>query len=281
MPITLKNVEYVYARSTPFEKKALDNINLHVKEGEFLTILGKTGSGKSTLIQLMNGVIKPTAGEVRVDGLSTNEKSDSVFNIRRKVGIVFQYPEHQFFEENVLREISFGPMNFGMDETRIKELVVSSIKMVGLDPQVLFASPFSLSGGEKRKVAIASIIACDPKYLIFDEPTSGLDPISVKRFSLLAKKLQSVGKTVVVVTHSVEFALKNSDRIIVLSNGKIVFEVTKEHFKDPFKLEEIERYDLLLPDIYKLTKNTLNMNFSNKKLDEPLSFLRTFLSVKS
>ncbi len=281
MPITLKNVEYVYARSTPFEKKALDNINLQVKEGEFLTILGKTGSGKSTLIQLMNGVIKPTAGEVRVDGLSTNEKSDSVFNIRRKVGIVFQYPEHQFFEENVLKEISFGPMNFGMDETRIKELVVSSIKMVGLDPQVLFASPFSLSGGEKRKVAIASIIACDPKYLIFDEPTSGLDPISVKRFSLLAKKLQSVGKTVVVVTHSVEFALKNSDRIIVLSNGKIVFEVTKEHFKDPFKLEEIERYDLLLPDIYKLTKNTLNMNFSNKKLDEPLSFLRTFLSVKS
>lgn len=274
-------MEYVYARSTPFEKKALDNINLQVKEGEFLTILGKTGSGKSTLIQLMNGVIKPTAGEVRVDGLSTNEKSDSVFNIRRKVGIVFQYPEHQFFEENVLKEISFGPMNFGMDETRIKELVVSSIKMVGLDPQVLFASPFSLSGGEKRKVAIASIIACDPKYLIFDEPTSGLDPISVKRFSLLAKKLQSVGKTVVVVTHSVEFALKNSDRIIVLSNGKIVFEVTKEHFKDPFKLEEIERYDLLLPDIYKLTKNTLNMNFSNKKLDEPLSFLRTFLSVKS
>ncbi|WP_036226016.1 ATP-binding cassette domain-containing protein [Mesoaciditoga lauensis] len=281
MPITLKNVEYVYAKSTPFEKKALDNINLQVKEGEFLTILGKTGSGKSTLIQLMNGVIKPTIGEVRVDGLSTNEKSDSVFDIRRKVGIVFQYPEHQFFEENVLKEISFGPMNFGMDETRIKELVVSSIKMVGLDPEVLFASPFSLSGGEKRKVAIASIIACDPKYLIFDEPTSGLDPISVKRFSLLAKKLQSVGKTVVVVTHSVEFALKNSDRIIVLSNGKIVFEVTKEHFKDPLKLEEIERYDLLLPDIYKLTKNTLNMNFSNKKLDEPLSFLRTFLSVKS
>jgi energy-coupling factor transport system ATP-binding protein len=280
LPIKLDNVEYVYSKGTPFEKLALRGVNLEIKEGEFLTVLGKTGSGKSTLIQLMNGIIKPTKGKVTVDGTITSEKSETVFDVRKKIGIVFQYPEHQFFEENVLKEITFGPKNFGIDEARMKELIMNSIEMVGLTPDVLFKSPFSLSGGEKRKVAIASIIACDPKYIIFDEPTSGLDPISVKRFSNLTKKFHSLGKTIIVVTHSVEFALENSNRIIVLSNGKIVFQVEKEQFNDPNVLEKLEEYDLLLPDIYKVGKIALKLNFSDEKLKKDVSLLKMFLSFK-
>jgi len=281
LAIKFENVEYVYNPSTPFEKRALNAINLEIREGEFLTILGKTGSGKSTLVQLMNGIIKPSRGRVTVDGVATDEKGESVFDVRRKVGIVFQYPEHQFFEENVVKEISFGPINFGFGEERVKELVMKAVEMVGISMENLYKSPFSLSGGEKRKVAIASVIACDPKYLVFDEPTSGLDPVSVERFSSLVNKFHSLGKSVVIVTHSVEFALKNSDRIIVLSNGNFVFQLTKDEFNKPFKLEEIEKYDLLLPDVYKTAKIVLSMNFSDERVKKALSFLRAILFTKN
>lgn len=279
MPIEFNGVDYVYSKDTPFEKKALSDVNLKIEEGEYISILGKTGSGKSTLVQLMNGVMKPTKGKVVVDGILTDEKSERTFEIRKKVGMVFQYPEHQFFEENVLNEIAFGPKNFGIDDSQIEEKVLKSIEMVELPKSTLFKSPFSLSGGEKRKVAIASVIACDPKYIVFDEPTSGLDPVSVKRFSLLTKKFQSLGKTIVIVTHSVEFALKNSERIIVLSDGKISLYLEKKDFKKVSVLEEIENYNLLLPDIYKIARTLLSLNFSNDTLKNEFLRLKKFLPL--
>lgn len=222
MSIKFENVSYIYDRKTPFEKEAVSNISFEIKEDEPIAILGRTGSGKSTILQLMNGIIKPTIGMVEVDGIQTSDKA-SIVEVRKKIGLVFQYPEHQFFAENIYEEIAFGPRNFGMNETDIRKLIMDSIMIVGLRPDILSRSPFALSGGEQRKVAIASIISCDPKYLIFDEPTSSLDPVSAKKFFDMLKVFQSRGKSTVMVTHSVEEAITHFKKLLVISDGKIVF----------------------------------------------------------
>lgn len=244
MSIEFQRVGYVYDKKTPFEREAVIDLSFKIEDGESLSILGKTGSGKSTVLQLMNGIIKPSSGRVIVDGMMTTEK-DKAFEIRKRVGLVFQNPEHQFFADTVYQEIAFGPRNFGMD---VDEAVKESIKIVGLKWDILSRSPFALSGGEKRKVAIASIIACNPKYLVFDEPTSSLDPSSTMNFFELVRALKSKGKSVIIVTHSVEEALYNFDRAIVMFNGKIVFDGDVNSFLK----EDLTMYGLLPPPMIRL-----------------------------
>lgn len=276
MSIELKKVNYTYEPHTPFEKKALDDVNLIISEGDFLTILGKTGSGKSTLIQLMNGILKPTTGTVLVDGVSTARSDDSIFEIRRKVGLVFQYPEHQFFEETTYKEMAFGPKNFGFEGDKLNSTILKSLNMVGLSTDILTKSPFTLSGGEKRKVAIASVIACEPRYIILDEPTSGLDPISVRNFIKMLEVLKKTGKTIVVVTHSVEFALRNADRALIMSKGKIIFDGNIQGF---VKSNDFEKYGLLPPPLYQVGRNVKELNTKDEKLAEDIKFLENALHL--
>ncbi|BBJ28171.1 energy-coupling factor transporter ATP-binding protein EcfA2 [Athalassotoga saccharophila] len=262
MSIEFEKVSYVYDKKTPFEKEAVSDISFKIKDGESLSILGKTGSGKSTILQLMNGIIKPSSGRVIVDGMVTTDK-DKVFEIRKRVGLVFQNPEHQFFADTVYQEIAFGPKNFGMDaDMAVKE----AIRIVDLRWDILSRSPFALSGGEKRKVAIASIIACDPKYLVFDEPTSSLDPSSAKNFFEILKVLKSKGKSVIIVTHSVEEALYNFDRALVMFNGKIVFD---GHVKS-FIEEDLTMYGLLPPPMVRL-KESVKKACGNFRFEDLIS----------
>lgn len=217
--IGVKNVSYTYAEKTPFEKTALREISFSVSEGEFLAIAGHTGSGKSTLIQIIAGLIDLKAGAVEVDGESISEKS-----ARRKIGIVFQYPEHQLFEETVAKDIAFGPRNFGLSETEIAKRVEESMKFVGLDAALKDVSPFELSGGQKRRVAIAGILALKPKYLILDEPTAGLDPKARRNLMAEIKKLHRAGVTIIFVSHSMEDIANLASRVVVLAQGKILFD---------------------------------------------------------
>ncbi len=269
----------MYDPRTPFEKKALEHVNMEISNGDFVTILGRTGSGKSTLLQLMNGVLRPTSGEVFVDGISTSEKKDSLFEIRRKVGLVFQYPEHQFFEENVFREIAFGPKNFGVENDELDKVVMEAIDLVGLSREVLSKSPFNLSGGEKRKVAIASVISCNPEYLVFDEPTSGLDPLSVRLFFDMLGKFRRSGKTIVIVTHSVKEALQNSERVIVISKGQIVFDGGVQEF---IKSKNLMEWGMLPPPLYRLAwrvkEQVEKINIKNDKLSEAINRLKDMVN---
>jgi len=279
LPILFEEVKYVYDPRTPFEKEALNNINLKISEGEFVTILGKTGSGKSTLLQLMNGILKPSSGTVSVDKILTSRNDDSIFNIRRRVGLVFQYPEHQFFEENVFKEIAFGPKNFGVEANELNRVVLEAVEMVGLPRTVLSKSPFNLSGGEKRKVAIASVISCNPKYLVFDEPTSGLDPVSVNLFFDMVKRFRKFGKTIIIVTHSVKEAIQNSERIIVMTKGQIVFDGDIQTF---IKSKKLIEWGMLPPPLYRLAwkikEKVDDFDIKDDRLSEAVSLLKSMIN---
>lgn len=219
--IDVKNITYTYMRKTPFEKTALEEISFAVKEGDFFAIAGHTGSGKSTLIQIISGLIGLQGGSVTVDGEPAGGK-----NFRGKIGIVFQYPEHQLFEETVEKDIAFGPKNFGLSAEEISSRVDSAMKKVGLDSRLKNFSPFELSGGQRRRVAIAGILALNPKYLILDEPTAGLDPKAKKNLLAEIKKLHRAGVTIIFVSHSMEDIAALANRVVVLAQGKILFNGT-------------------------------------------------------
>ena len=219
--IEIKNVSYTYMKKTPFEKTALQDISFSVKEKDFLAVAGHTGSGKSTLIQIIAGLIDLQTGAVEIDGESVKNKS-----ARRKIGMVFQYPEYQLFEETVEKDIAFGARNLGLSEVEIAKRVEESMKMVDLDENLKTASPFELSGGQKRRVAIAGILALKPKYLILDEPTAGLDPKAKKNLLSEIKRLHRAGVTIIFVSHSMEDIANLANRVIVLAQGKILFEGT-------------------------------------------------------
>lgn len=219
--IEIKNVSYTYMKKTPFEKTALQDISFSVKEKDFLAIAGHTGSGKSTLIQIIAGLIDLQTGAVEIDGESVKNKS-----ARRKIGMVFQYPEYQLFEETVEKDIAFGARNLGLSEEEVAKRVEESMKMVDLDENLKTASPFELSGGQKRRVAIAGILALKPKYLILDEPTAGLDPKAKKNLLSEIKRLHRAGVTIIFVSHSMEDIANLANRVIVLAQGKILFEGT-------------------------------------------------------
>jgi energy-coupling factor transport system ATP-binding protein len=230
--IETQNLTFIYGPGTPFEKKAVDSISLSIEKGEFLGIIGHTGSGKSTLIQMLNGLIRPTSGQIILDGKDIWAEPKKIRSVRFRVGMVFQYPEYQLFEETVLKDISFGPSNMGLSEADATARAKEAAAFVGLDPSLLIKSPFELSGGEKRRVAIAGVIAMDPDVLILDEPAAGLDPIGR---DVILTQIMSYHRqrknTVIMVSHSMEDIGRVADRVLVLNEGKIaLLDDTKKVF---------------------------------------------------
>ena len=242
MSIKIENLVHIYMAGGPFEKKALDDINLEIKDGEFVTLIGHTGSGKSTLIQHLNGLLKPTSGRIVVDGVDITEKNVKLTEIRKKIGLVFQYPEYQLFEETIEKDIQFGPRNLGLSEVEINKRVKKAMSMVGLDyEEYKDKSPFELSGGQKRRVAIAGVVAMEPKVLILDEPTAGLDPKGRDEILAQVKQLhKEYNMTTIIVSHSMEDVATIADRVIVLNKGKAVLDgVPRDIFKNIDMLESI------------------------------------------
>lgn len=220
--IKTEKLTYTYSQGTPFEKTAVKDVDIEIEEGELVGIIGHTGSGKSTLIQHLNGLIKPTSGNIFIDGENIYDKSVKLRDIRFKVGLVFQYPEYQIFEETVYKDIAFGPKNMGLDEKEIDERVRETAEMIGLDTSLLKKSPFELSGGQKRRVAIAGVMAMRPKILILDEPTAGLDPMGREVILELIKKYHRQTKsTVLLVSHSMEDVARFASKILVMNKGEV------------------------------------------------------------
>ncbi len=252
MPILeTKNLTYIYGAGTPFEKTALREVSLSIEKGEFIGVIGHTGSGKSTLIQTMNGLIRPTSGQVLLDGKDIWTEPKKIRSVRFRVGMVFQYPEYQLFEETVVKDIMFGPKNMGLTEGQAKERAYEAARFTGLKEELLEKSPFELSGGEKRRAAIAGVIAMDPEVLILDEPTAGLDPRG--RDVLLAQIAQyhkERGNTVLLVSHSMEDVGRVADRLLVMNSGQLLaLAPAKEVFS---RGEELEEVGLRVPQITKI-----------------------------
>lgn len=226
MSIDIKNICYTYMRGTPFEKKALDDVSVSIDKGEIVAVIGHTGSGKSTLVQHLNGLLKPDAGQVAVDDVNLAGKDAAAKKARQLVGMVFQYPEHQIFAETVYEDIAFGPRNRGFQPEEVDKQVREAMAFVGLDFETFAKrSPFQLSGGQMRRVAIAGVVAMNPDYLVLDEPSAGLDPRSRNAvFKEIMALHQSRGIAIVLVTHSMEEAVKYAKRLLVINQGKILFD---------------------------------------------------------
>ena len=252
--IEIKDLNFIYSKGTTSEFQALDNVNLAIDSKEFVAIIGHTGSGKSTLIQQINGLIKPDSGQVLYDGKDINEKGFNRRELRGKVGLVFQYPEYQLFEETVLKDVAFGPKNKGLSDEDALAKAKEALEMVGIKEKYFEMSPFDLSGGQKRRVAIAGVLAMEPEILILDEPTAGLDPEGRDRILERVNKLhEDHGIGVVLVTHSMDDVAKYADRIIVMSKGKIAMEgATRDVFSDVDRLDAI---GLGVPQISYIMKN--------------------------
>ena len=240
MSIKIENLTHIYMPKTPFEKKALDDVNLYIEDGEFIALIGHTGSGKSTLIQHLNGLLEPSSGKIIVDDIDITEKGVKLSDIRKKVGLVFQYPEYQLFEETIEKDIAFGPTNLGLGQEEILVRVKRAMEMVGLDyDKYKDVSPFELSGGQKRRVAIAGVIAMEPKVLILDEPTAGLDPKGREDILAQIKKLHDEYKMTIILV-SMEDVGKLAKRIVVMNHGKVALQgEPKDVFKEIDTLEEI------------------------------------------
>lgn len=221
--IKAENVSYTYMKDGPFEKKALEDISFDINDGEFVGLIGHTGSGKSTLIQIISGLLKPTDGRININGEYLYEKGSDMRRLRFETGLVMQYPEYQLFEDTVYKDIAFGPANMGLDEREIKERTLYAADLVGIDKTLLEKSPFDLSGGQKRRVAIAGVVAMSPKILILDEPAAGLDPAGKEEILCKIKDLhRRMNITVILISHSMEDIAKLAERIIVLKSGKII-----------------------------------------------------------
>lgn len=259
--LELKNLSYIYGTGTPFEKTAVNNLSLSIEKGEFIGIMGHTGSGKSTLVQMLNGLMKPTSGQVLLDGEDIWANPKDIRKIRFKVGMVFQYPEYQLFEETVAKDIAFGPTNMGKSGAELEKAVNDAARFTGLKDELLEKSPFDLSGGEKRRAAIAGVIAMNPEVLVLDEPTAGLDPMG--RDVLLSQIVQyhkERKNTVILVSHSMEDIARVADKIIVMNKSNLVmFDKTKEVFS---KGRELEKIGLRVPQITKIMLELREKSFN-------------------
>ena len=249
--LELKNICYTYGVGTPFEKKAVNDVSISVNKGELIGIIGHTGSGKSTLVQMLNGLMKPTSGQVLLDGVDIWDKPKEIRKIRFKVGMVFQYPEYQLFEETVYKDIAFGPTNKGLSAEEIDKEVRRAARFTGLKDELLDKSPFDLSGGEKRRAAIAGVIAMDPDVLVLDEPTAGLDPMGRDvLLSQIVRYHKERQNTVLLVSHSMEDIARVADRIVVMNKSKLVmFDETQKVFA---RGDELEKIGLRIPQITKI-----------------------------
>jgi energy-coupling factor transport system ATP-binding protein len=262
MSIKVAELTHIYNKGTPFESRALDNVSFEIESGEFIGLIGHTGSGKSTLIQHLNGILKPSSGKISINEFDITKSNINLTDIRKRVGVVFQYPEYQLFEETISKDIAFGPSNLGLDEKEIEQRVKDSMDAVGLDYDTFKdKSPFEISGGQKRRVAIAGVIAMKPEVLILDEPTAGLDPKGRDEIFELIKNLHSKNKmTIMLSSHSMDDMAKLAGKIIVMNNGKIEYmgaprEVFKEHGN---RLKEI---GLDIPQVLELAMKLREQGF--------------------
>lgn len=248
MSIKINHLTHVYNEGTAFEKVALDDVSAEIATGEFIGLIGHTGSGKSTLIQHLNGIIPPTLGEILLDGENIHRDKTKLKEVRRRIGLAFQYPEYQLFEMTVYKDVAFGPTNLGWSQEKIQESVTAALELVGIAPEVFEKSPFELSGGQKRRVAIAGVLAMNPEVLILDEPTAGLDPKGRDEILAAIRKLhRERGITVILVSHSMEDVAKLVDRIIVMHRGKVAMTGTpREIFAHP---QELEQMGLAAPQV--------------------------------
>ena len=241
MSLILDKINYFYSKGTAFESKALKNISLSIPDGEFIGLIGHTGSGKSTLIQHMNGLIKADSGNVYYNGQDIYDKDFKMTELRRKVGLVFQYPEHQLFESDCFKDVCFGPKNLGLPQKEVELRAYEALKQVGFDDDYFYQSPFDLSGGQKRRVAIAGVLAMKPQILILDEPTAGLDPKGREDIlNLISDLHKTMGITIILVSHSMEDVADYVERIIVMNKGRVAFDAEpREVFSHYKELEEI------------------------------------------
>ncbi|MBM7549698.1 energy-coupling factor transporter ATPase [Peptoniphilus gorbachii] len=279
--IEINNLTHIYSEGLPFEKRAIDDINLKIEENEFIGLIGHTGSGKSTFIQHLNGLLKPSSGEIILDGMKVNKSSSNLTELRKKIGLVFQYPEHQLFEETIERDIAFGPGNLDLSEEEVLNRVKSSMDSVGLDYETYKdKSPFELSGGLKRRVAIAGVLAMEPKVLILDEPTAGLDPRGRDEILSEIKNIHEKRKiTVILVSHSMEDVAKIAERIIVMDKGKVFLDSNpREIFRNEDKLLSV---GLGIPQITSLMralkKKGLDINEDSITVEEAKESLIKYL----
>ena len=272
MSIEFKKVNYIYGENTPFSYIALKDVSLKIPQGSFTALIGHTGSGKSTLIQHINALLLPSNGEVDIDEfvIRAEEKPEVLKPLRKKAGLVFQFPEYQLFEETIEKDIIFGPTNFGMSEEEAKERAGKVLKLVGLDESYLERSPFELSGGQKRRVAIAGILAMEPDILVLDEPTAGLDPQGAKEMLELFKKFQESGKTVIMVSHDMNHVLQYCDHVVVMNHGEVErYCDVDELFSERDYLESMSIDLPVITDfIQELNMGGFHINPSIKDIDE-------------
>lgn len=249
--IETKNLTYTYGAGTPFSKTAIEDVNIAIKKGEFIGLIGHTGSGKSTLIQQLNGLLRPTSGTVLLNGKDIWEKKKEIRKVRFQVGMVFQYPEYQLFEDTVIKDIGFGPRNMGLSQDEVNQRVMQAVDFVGLDHALLEKSPFDLSGGEKRRAAIAGVIAMDPDVLVLDEPTAGLDPQGRDHLlSQIKAYHRQRQNTVILVSHSMEDIARVADRVLVMNESEVfLFDETAKVFSHGKELEQI---GLRVPQVTKI-----------------------------
>lgn len=277
--ISIRNVSYIYNEGLPFEKRALDDVSLDIGEGEFIALVGHTGSGKSTLVQHLNGLMEPTEGEILYDGVDYRKKGN-IATLRQKVGLVFQYPEYQLFEETIAKDIAYGPKNLGLSDEEVEERVRRAMAKVGLDyDEKGEKSPFALSGGQKRRVAIAGILAMEPEVLVLDEPTAGLDPRGSREILEEIRGIfESTGTTIVLVSHSMEEVARLASRVIVMDRGRVHMDGTpREIFA---REKELRAIGLGVPQVRRTMTDLVAKGFDIKEdcitVDEAFDALKTW-----
>lgn len=278
MGITLENVSYIYQNGTPFASTALSDVSLTIKDGSYTALIGHTGSGKSTILQLLNGLLVPTDGEVRVfDTLITpTSVNKEIRQIRKQVGLVFQFAENQIFEETVLKDVAFGPQNFGVSREEAETIAREKLALVGIDESLFERSPFELSGGQMRRVAIAGILAMEPRILVLDEPTAGLDPIGRKELMNLFKKLHQDGITIVLVTHLMDDVAEYADQVYVMEKGRLVKSGEPSFvFQD---IDFMEKTQLGVPKITRFAQKLIKRGATFKQLPITIEEFKEFIN---
>ena len=278
MGITLENVSYIYQNGTPFASTALSDVSLTIKDGSYTALIGHTGSGKSTILQLLNGLLVPTDGEVRVfDTLITpTSVNKEIRQIRKQVGLVFQFAENQIFEETVLKDVAFGPQNFGVSREEAETIAREKLALVGIDESLFERSPFELSGGQMRRVAIAGILAMEPRILVLDEPTAGLDPIGRKELMNLFKKLHQDGITIVLVTHLMDDVAEYANQVYVMEKGRLVKSGEPNFvFQD---IDFMEKIQLGVPKITRFAQKLIKRGATFKQLPITIEEFKEFIN---